>query len=262
MQDCSVCNKLQIVPGDIEDYKQLAHYHYRDERPAPFTAIFALRPTGRLRGALGTKAVGVIVYTTPRPALELRNIATGGLFTGFDRYTQLGLVNKNIRFISRVIIEPRFRSLGLASRLVRETMPRLNVPIVEALAVMGRVSPFLERAGMKAYQAEIPRRCVQLIEAFSTVGIEQTQLIDAQEVQHRLQQLPTRQAKFMEDETKRFLQAYSGRRDMAPGPERTRYILSKLTDRPVYYIWFNPRLAVAGTATSNPDQKLDNDKQD
>lgn len=242
MRHCSVCKKLQIVPGDIKDYRRLARYHYRDDRPGPFAAIFALRPTGSLRGALGTKAVGVIVYTTPRPALELRNIATAGLFTGFDRYTQLALVNRSIRCICRVIIEPRFRSLGLASRLVRETMPRLNVPIVEALAVMGRVSPFLERAGMKAYEVEIPRRSVQLIEAFSTVEIEQAQLIDAQKVQHRLQQLPAPRAEFIEDQIKCFLQAYSGRRDMAPGPERTRYILSKLTDRPVYYIWFNPNL--------------------
>jgi len=242
MRDCSVCKKLHIVPGDIKDYRQLAHYHYRDNRPGPFTAIFALRATGGLLGALGTKVVGVIVFTTPRPALELRNIATDGLFTGFDRYTQLALVNKNIRCISRVIIEPRFRSLGLASRLVRETMPRLKVPIVEALAVMGLVNPFFERAGMKAYQAETPARCAQLMEALSTVGIEQAELIDAEKVQHELQQLPTPQAEFVEDQMRCFLQAYSGRRDMRPGLERTRYILSKLTDRPVYYIWFNPNL--------------------
>ena len=31
---------------------------------------------------------------------------------------------------------------------------------------------------------------------------------------------------------------------MLPGIERTRYILSKLTERPAYHIWFHPTLEV------------------
>lgn len=242
MQNCSVCKKLQVVPGDIEDYKQLAHYHYRDKKLGPFTAIFAIRPTGALLGASGIKTVGVIVYRMPSPALELRNIATAGIFTGFDRKSQLALVNKNIRCISRVVIEPRFRSLGLASRLVRETMPQVEVPIVEALAVMGLVNPFFEKAGMQPYTAPLPARCAELIEAFSLVGIEQRQLIDPAYVHRRLNELAWPKADFIESRIRRFLQGYGRRRDMAPGLERTRYVLSKLTDRPVYYIWFNPVL--------------------
>ena len=252
MRNCSVCKKLEIVPGTVADYQALAHYHYRDSHLGPFKAIFALK-------LCGTRTVGVIVYTMPIPGLELRNIATDNLFVGFDRSTQLALINKNIRCISRVIIEPRFRSLGLASRLVRETMPKMNTPIIEAMAVMGIVNPFFERAGMKAYTAKMPVRCAQLIEAFSTVGIEKKELIDPQEVQRNLERLAVvaattdnpspcrrrlnRQAEFIEHQIKRFLQSYGKRRNMPAGLERTRYILSKLTERPVYYIWFNPYLA-------------------
>src|SRR4030042_92469 len=149
MKSCSVCRKLEIVPGGKSDYEELAHFHYRDSRLGPFAAIFVLRPLAGTR--LGSSAVGVIVYRMPTPAAELRNAATGGFFAGFDRRTRLALINKNIRCISRVIIEPRFRSLGLASRLVRETMPKMNVPIIEALAVMGLVNPFFEKAGMKVF---------------------------------------------------------------------------------------------------------------
>jgi len=136
MKECSVCRKLRVVPGCFDDYKQLAHYHYRE---------------------------------MPVPGLELRNVATDNFFVGFDRSTQLALINKNIRCISRVIIEPRFRGLGLASRLVRKTMPKMDVPIIEAMAVMGLVNPFFEKAGMRAYTAKMPARCVQLTEAFSMV---------------------------------------------------------------------------------------------
>lgn len=251
MKKCSVCRKLQIVPGCLDDYKQLAHYHYRDSRLGPFERIFALR--SEAVGATRTQTIGVIVYSMPVSGLELRNVATDNFFVGFDRSTQLALINKNIRCISRVIIEPRFRGLGLASRLVRQTMPKMNVPIIEAMAVMGLVNPFFEKAGMKALTAEMPARCVQLIEAFSMVGIEDPDLIDAEKVQRKLARLPDARAEFIERQINSFLQSYGPRWNMqtlcfvagtsqsSTGLEQTRYILSKLTARPVYYIWFNPK---------------------
>lgn len=225
---------MRIVPGDISDYKKLARFHYRDSNLTVYAAIFAMK--------MNSETVGVIVYTMPSPALELRNIATDGHFTGFDKATQLALINKNIRCISRVIVEPRLRSLGLASRLVRETMPQMDVPIIEAMAVMGLVNPFFEKGGMTAYQAKMPARCVRLLEALSMVGIEEEQMLDAQNVREKLEQLQPKEAEFIELEIKSFLQSYGKRRNMTAGIERTRYILSKLTYRPVYYIWINKYL--------------------
>ncbi len=254
MRSCSITKHLQIVRGCLDDYKQLAQYHYRDSttlrstslrstsRLGPYAAIFALKANGALGLRLGEKAVGVIVYTMPSPGVELRNIATGNLFAGFDRSTRLALVNKNIRCISRVIIEPRFRGLGLASRLVRETMPEMGVPIVEAMAVMGLVNPFFEKAGMTALTAKMPARCVQLTEAFSMVGIEKEELIDAQKTQRKLDRLRRDEAELIELQIKRFLQSYGKRRYERAGLERTGFVLSKLTTRPVYYIRFNPEL--------------------
>jgi len=243
MRRCSITKKLRIVRGSLEAYKELSHYHYRDIRPGAFAGIFAIRPVKTLADSFGTETVGVVAFRTPSAEVELRNIATGNLFTGFDRVTHLALVNKNIRCIARLIIEPRFRGLGLASWLVRETMPQMNVPIVEGLSVMGAVNPFLERAGMRAYTAGMPARCVRLVEAFSVVGIEKRELIDPRKVQQRIDRLGRDKADFIEHEIKRFLESYGKRRNMPAGLERTRFVLSKLTERPVYYIWFNPKIA-------------------
>lgn len=269
MRSCSICKKLQIIRGCPDDYRQLAHYHYRDSRPGPFAAIFALKPAPGLAGALHTKTVGVIVYTMPSPSLELRNVATDNFFAGLDKSTQLALINKNIRYISRVIIEPRFRGLGLASRLVRQTMPKMNIPLIEAMAVMGVVNPFFEKAGMKAYTAKMPARCIQLLEALSMVGIEEPSrgagahpLIDAEKLQRKLDRLPHPKAEFIELEIRRFLQSYGKRRNSQPGLERTRYILSKLTFRPVYYIWFNPRYPILDTRCSYADRESSIEKGD
>ncbi len=107
---------------------------------------------------------------------------------------------------------------------------------------MGLVNPFFEKADMKAFTAKTPKRCVQLIEALSTVGIEEHQFIDADFVQRKIDQLTKEKAEFLEFEIRHFLQCYGKRRTMPPGLERTRFILTKLTERPVYYIWFNPNL--------------------
>jgi hypothetical protein len=245
--NCSVTKRLRIVPGTLDDYGRLAHYHYRDGSLGPLAGIFALKPISPLSGLSCRDTVGVIVYTMPAAGLELRNAATGNFLAGLDRSTQLALINRNIRCISRVIIEPRFRGLGLAVRLVRETMPRMNVPIIEAMAVMGMVNPFFEKARMKSYAAPLHERCVELVEAFSTVGIEQSELVDAELMQRKLDMLQWPAADFIEARIRKFLQSYGKRQNMTPGIERTRYILSKLTARPIYYVWFNPAICIPST---------------
>lgn len=255
MESCTVTRNLEIVPGTRADYESLSHYHYREPNMGPYAAIFALK--GKFRTATKLETVGVIVYSMPTAGAQMRNIATGGIFAGLDKSMRLKLINRNIRTISRVIIEPRFRSLGLAVRLVRETMPIMDVPFVEALAVMGRANPFFEKAGMTRYDAPISPLCVRLIEAFSVVGVDEQDLIDQGLVQQKLDKLRTedpslpkglrragrgRMADFIEDEMTRFLQSYGQRRLMQPGIERTRFVLNKLTDRPVYYLWKNPQV--------------------
>jgi hypothetical protein len=182
----------------------------------------------------------------PSPGLELRNIALGGAFGGLGKRERLAFINKNIRCISRVIIEPRFRGLGLASLLVRETMGRMRVPVIEALAVMGHINPFFEKAGMTAYRGGISARCVQMVEAFSVVGIEEKDMLDAKGVESRIEKLRGEEKDFIELQMQCFLAGYGKRRLMEPGLARTRLILNKLTLRPMYYVWFNPEEAING----------------
>ena len=239
MASCTICKRVKVVEGCYDDYRGLSSYHYRDVRCGPCAAVFTLMAEPSLAGALYKKPVGVIVYSNPTGELRMRNVATNNLYTGFDRSTRLALINRDIRRISRVIIEPRFRGLGLAARLVAETMPLMNVPIIEAVAVMGLVNPFFEKAGMRPYIERPPASSVRLIEAFSVVGVEEAELIDAGRVQHKLERLSQSQAEFIDREIRLFLKPDSRHRYSRPGLERTRYVLSKVTTGGVYYIWFN-----------------------
>jgi hypothetical protein len=269
METCTVTKNLEIVPGTRADYELLSQYHYREthigpvsaalRRGRPYAAIFVLKHgrsltetrtcTDRKENLVRVSpfinqrqsVYGVIVYAMPTGGCSTRSAAMPFL-AGLDRRTRLNLLNKNVRTISRVIIEPRFRSLGLAVRLVRETMLLMNVRFIEALAVMGQVNPFFEKAGMTRMSSPPSAACVRLVEAFDAIGIGEGGLIDPQLVQEKLDSmLDTRCSKldFIENEIILFLQCYGKRRLMKPGSERTAFILSKLTDRPVYYLWQN-----------------------
>jgi hypothetical protein len=244
METCTITRNLEIVPGTRRDYESLSSYHYREHNLGPYAAIYAIK--GSFRTSENLLNVGVIVYAMPATGCQMRSVAIPFL-SGLDRITRLKLINANIRTISRVIIEPRFRSLGLAARLVSETMPLMNVPFIEALAVMGQVNPFFEKAGMTRIDAPPSPSVARLIEAFAAVGIDRHEFIDPILLHQKLDSLSN---DFIERELTRFLQAYGQRRLMPPGLERTKFILSKLTDgalsgvpaggRPVYYFWKNP----------------------
>ncbi|MEO6436540.1 MAG: GNAT family N-acetyltransferase, partial [Tepidisphaeraceae bacterium] len=55
----------------------------------------------------------------------------------------------NVRAISRVIVHPQFRGLGVASGLVRRVLLDCPTRYVEATAAMGEVHPFFEKGGMR-----------------------------------------------------------------------------------------------------------------
>lgn len=249
MHICTLDRRLEIVRGDeagvrAKDFSPLlARYHYRGDRMVGVKAVFVLRPRTAM-GSLGRGAAGVIVYTMPVPCVALRDVATGGVFKGLDRQTQLALLNRNVRCIARVVIEPRFRGIGLATRLVRETMPQMDVPIIEAIGVMPLVNPFLEKAGMRVFAPKQRLQHVELIEAFSAAGIEAREMIDPAVVQAKLDALSGSMTGFIEARMQRFLNSHGRRRTMPGGLERTRFVLGKLTERPAYHIWFHPTLEV------------------
>ncbi|MBN1508724.1 MAG: hypothetical protein JW955_17885 [Sedimentisphaerales bacterium] len=243
MHACSLHHKIEIVAGDLADYQRLAYHHYRGGSPVAVKTVFVARPTTPL-GSFRKKPAGAIVYTMPVPCLALRDVATGDIFKGLDRQTQLAILNRNIRRISRVVVEPRFRGIGLATRLVHETMPRMNVAIVEVVGVMPLVNPFLERAGMKTLAPRLRLEHTTLVEALSIIGIEEDDLIDPAGVQKKLDALPQSAADFIEARVQRFLNSHGRRRTMPPGMERTRYVLNALTEQPAYCIWFHPTLEV------------------
>ena len=168
--------RVRIQRGEWNDYRGLARYHYRHSRPA--SPCLVLRAV--VAGARGPRVAGVLVVSHPTLNGAWREMAWPGRYVcGVgDRAACARRLNREVRRISRVIVDPRDRGRGIARRLVRGYLDDPMSPATEALSAMGRLSPFGASAGMVEYA--LPPRAAddRLGDMLCAMGIEPWELMD------------------------------------------------------------------------------------
>ncbi len=144
-KSCSIYKNVCIKRGSVEDYDRLSRFHYRSK--CEESESLWLKDCYKL--LFDDELIGVIVYSRSYLNLKPRNMVFGDryVFTPGDLH-RARLINEEIARISRVVIHPKFRGIGLGAFLVRETMSKVDAKVVEVLAVMAKYNPFFEKAGM------------------------------------------------------------------------------------------------------------------
>ncbi|MEM0095046.1 MAG: ATP-binding cassette domain-containing protein [Candidatus Bathyarchaeia archaeon] len=152
--ECSLTHEMHIQEGTTADYKALSMFHYRSASLPPPRKIFTLKR--------GDETCGVIVYSYPPPTMFGRSLVWKGT---------LQQLQKEVSTITRVIIHPKYRSIGLGTKIVKETLPLAGTPYVETLAVMAKYNPFFEKAGMQKIAETKPNRhLLEAIEKLDALG--------------------------------------------------------------------------------------------
>ncbi len=164
------CAAWPIQRGSIADYRCLAAYHYVADEPACHKRVYVIRPPAGDTAAgcddldaflsspagyqrmIQPSVAAVLVVSPPLRCVRGRNIVTGNRYASSNGRRNMRLLNAELECISRVIVHPLYRGQGLAVRLIRHALATAQTPYMEALAVMGQINPFFERAGMTAYQ--------------------------------------------------------------------------------------------------------------
>ena len=131
--ECSLIREMKVEQGNREDWQKLCSFHYRGHKTSVVRKIFRL--------TRGQELCGVIVYTYPPPACYGRRLM-------LPRMT-MQEINKQLSTINRIVIHPKYRTIGLGAKLIQETLPQTGTPYVELIAVMAKYSPFAEKAGMQ-----------------------------------------------------------------------------------------------------------------
>lgn len=242
---CSIMKEITIEPGDMSDYESLSGFHYRGGKPPCIAKIY--------RAVRGAELCGVVVYVSAitHPLLRGRHIAFPQLLEiyrtrGMRKLIQV--IRRNILRIARVIVYPKYRGIGLGTRLVGETMPLTGYPVIEALAVMARYNPFFEHAGLTriSYETSLDEQRRRLI----TKMQEEFPDLDAESISD-----PSYISQYIENLSPRRLRRLARlvSRITTQAPTRLRKTKRKITTKnellrtiismrfpPLYYVWKNP----------------------
>lgn len=134
-KECSLLDEIVIEEGEKEDWLKLAPFHYRSHKINAYSNIYKM--------TLNNETIGVIVYGYGPLSLKARNIATNNIYVRNGKQ-----MNREVRIISRVVILPKYRGIGLSVKIIKETKHLLGARYIEILSAMGVNNPFAIRAGM------------------------------------------------------------------------------------------------------------------
>jgi GNAT superfamily N-acetyltransferase len=178
-----------IEDGTSDDYRRLAAFHYRSGPPATVARVLRAVDPGA-----GGQLAGVLVVSYPALWGTWRRAVWPGRFQTGDLSTDARRINRDIRAISRVVVDPRYRGLGIAAGLVRAYLVDPCTPLTEAVTSMGRWCPFFQAAGMTPHELAIPRRDRELMVVLGRAGIRPWQLLDAAAARRAAHTPPLRRA--------------------------------------------------------------------
>ena len=89
-----------------------------------------------------------------------------------------------------LVVHPKYRTIGLGTKLVKETLPLAGTEYVEMPAVMAEYNPFAEKAGMqKIIEQPLPKEALKIAEILQQLGFNIQLLSSEKYVLQKLQTL-------------------------------------------------------------------------
>jgi len=156
-EHCSLLGEMEVVEGTYADWKEVAGFHYRSHQIAFRDKIFVLRK--------GEEICGAIVYARPTAACFGRSRVF--------KPKNMQELNAKLSRIARVVVHPKYRTIGAGVKLVRESLPKCGKPMVETVAVMAKYNPFFERAGMVKVCETVPgKEVTKSVEELEELGFQ------------------------------------------------------------------------------------------
>jgi len=165
--ECSLVKEMSVEEGSMGDWRVLAGFHYRSHNvPAP-RKVFVLKR--------GQELCGVIVYSYPAVTCFGRRLML----------PKMGMkeLNGKVSNISRVVVHPKYRTIGLGAKLIRDTLPLAGTEYVEMSAVMAKYNPFAEKAGMTQVAVQDPpREALRVLDVLKKLGFDPELLCSSKHV--------------------------------------------------------------------------------
>lgn len=240
---CSIHADITIAQGSITDWKAVKHLHYAAGDPATIKQIWTarMRPEGTI--------VGVVCYSYPDLHSVARNLATDCRYQIGRGQHQAQLLNAEVAKLSRMVVLPEYRGIGLAGRLIAESVPNLGCRYVECVTALGNHSQFLSHSGFREVPQSPSDQEAEMMDFAAREGLPPSAALDSEQVIGWIDQLSVRKAR----EARQLIwQVYHHlvlyRRSRKPVPRRVadgtdprwgdaiEVVTRRLADRPSYWL--------------------------
>ena len=142
-----VLGQMTYRKGDRGDWLMLKPLHYAAGDPATYHSVHVLEHPEIDHPA----AVAVLSY--PDLHSGARNLATNDAYKIAGSRQKAQRLNREVKRLSRIVVAPEFRCIGVARRLVRSFLPTLDIRYLECTTSMGKYTGFLEKLGFR----EVPQ---------------------------------------------------------------------------------------------------------
>lgn len=144
---CDLLESCKIERGTSADWLALKPLHYAAGNPATTHSVWTARHP-EIAGP-----AGVVVVSYPDLHSAARNLATESKYQNVQDRRVANVLNREVAKISRIVICPQLRGIGLAGQMIEYVVSKIGVRYVECVTSMSRWSRFLERVGFR----EIPQ---------------------------------------------------------------------------------------------------------
>jgi ABC-type ATPase with predicted acetyltransferase domain len=129
---CSLLEEMIVEEGTYKDWKQVTGFHYHSHQVAFLQKIFVLKR--------GDQVCETVVYVCPMSAAPCRSRV--------PKVETMKELNEKLSRVARVVVHPKYRTIGASVKLLSESLPLCGKPYEEMIVVMARYNPFTEHAGM------------------------------------------------------------------------------------------------------------------
>jgi ABC-type nitrate/sulfonate/bicarbonate transport system ATPase subunit len=235
---CDLLREVEVTRGRLRDYSAFERWHYLGPGlPGPSSDVFVARHDGR--------AVGIALFGYPHLLLARRAGSLPQFAPAMIRRDGAAALNRDVRLLQRVVVDPRWRGIGLARLLIRHGLEHVGARWVECVAQMGAFSDFLLAAGFERVGEVDPPAAVARLTGFcASHGIDTTRLLTARRRAALARELPGPQAmrlmRLISAVVRGRIQTGNGSRRRGRGelPEAAmRKAMSRLHARPTYFLW-------------------------
>ena len=150
--------RVILKSGTRADYKALERFHYIAGPPATWAQIWTIdheRPD-ELTSDARSFPIAIAVVSYPCLNCIARDRALN--LARFSAKKRLRFINRHIRTISRLIVHPAYRGLGLASILIKCILDNCTTRYTEVIATMAKAHPLFKKFDMEEFPPLDPNK--------------------------------------------------------------------------------------------------------